>query len=113
METQTCRVAFGLDVKDYEKNFYVPAQIYGFFTSDHPDSSGEVFAIVKFLDENTLKKKSVLTCTWKMTEPNTYSCVSAEQFVRHSLVVPGSAEFNTFIEVLPAELWAEQFLPDD
>ena len=113
-EAKSCRVAYGLDVEDYEKNYYVPAQLFGFFESNHPDSQGEVFAMVKFLDENSLKKKSVLTCSWEMNDDLfTWSFVSAEQFVRHSLVVPSSTGVKMFLEILPAELWAEQFLPND
>ena len=111
-EAKTCRIAYGLDEEDYDNNYYVPGEIHGFFTSDHPDSFGEVFAIIKFLDENTVKKKSVLTCTWEITDYS-FSCVSVEQFVRHSLILPVSNEVRTFIEVLPAELWADQFLPED
>ena len=115
VQAQACRIAFGLDEEDYQNNYYVPAELFGFFESNHPENRGEVQAIVKFVDENSIKKTSVLTSSWGMPlgKDTPYSIVSAEQFVRHSLIIPANNDGTTFLEVLPPELWADQFLPDD
>ena len=115
VQAQACRIAFGLDEEDYQNNYYVPAELFGFFESNHPENRGEVQAIVKFVDENSIKKTSVLTSSWVMPlgKDTPYSVVSAEQFVRHSLIIPANNDGTSFLEVLPPELWADQFLPDD
>ena len=70
---------------------------------------------MKFLDENSVKKTSVLTTEWKAKElgETQYGCVDVDSFVRHSLIVPSDETLTTFIEVLPPELWAEQFHDDE
>jgi len=109
------RIAFGLDEEDYDTKLYIPSQIYGFFESQDEETMGETIAIVKTLEENSIRKESVITSQWKMCvdPPTPFAFVSAEQFVRHSLIIPADETNNTYIEVLPSELWADEFLPDE
>ena len=109
------RIAFGMNEEDYETKFYLPAQIFGFFESISEETEGEIFALVKFLDENSVKKTSVLTTEWKAKEfgETQYGCVDVDAFVCHSLIVPSDKTLMTFIKVLPPELWAEQFHDDE
>ena len=114
-QAEACRIAYGLDDEDYNHNFYVPAKLFGFFESNIMGEEGEVYAIVQFLEEDTIQKESVLVHSWKMplADETPFSFVSAEQFVRHSLIVPASNDKKEFLEVLSPDLWADQFLPDD
>jgi hypothetical protein len=116
-EAELCRVGFGTADEDYDSNFYVPGMLFGFFEGKGEDGwAGKTFALIKFLESSSLKKNSVLTYSWRISEEAEkfkYAIVDVEQFVRHSLIVQTDDTFQNFVEVLPSELWADQFHEDD
>ena len=103
------RIGFGMEDEDYENFYYVPGQILGFFISEHEDFLGQTMAIINFLDEKSLNKKSVLVTEWKNGTRNKPDIIPVDSFVRHSLIIPKDDKKEYFLEILPSDLWADQF----
>jgi hypothetical protein len=106
-------VAHGTGHNNYEKYYYVPGKVFGFY-----EMEGQTMAVMKFLDEASVTKTSVITTEWRFPENRGikdigYQAVSTDAFVRHCLVVPKNDEQSCFIEVWPSDLWADEFHLDE
>ena len=73
---------------------------------------GNVMAMVKCLDESTVKQMSVLTTQWKEGK-DSYMVVDVDSFVSHCLVITSSRDGKTYLQIKPPELWADLFHEDN